>query len=339
LQFHVNALLDREPGNAESWLERLEKIAPDQFATVSLRAELLFRRGKYQQTIDLLKEFVDRPAAQPPDRASRLRLAGERLEQFPRQIPGAEREVWGPRFVREAELLFRSYVDARPSQEILLVAFLARLGLIDDSLNVLERLWPGSNPVMIAQVTVPLLRAENISSEQIQRGEKVLQAALKKYDRAIPLLLVLADTYTTYERYDEAEPLYREILKKNETNPVALNNLAVLLAFQRVKLDEALRLVNRAMEISGPVGSMLDTRATVYLALGQPDKALADLKEALAEAAAPVRLFHQAQAYDQARDEEHALDALKKAQKAGLTAEMLQPPDRRAYKKLLKLLR
>jgi len=338
LQTYVSALLDREPETAESWLERLEKVAPDQFATVSLRAELLFRRGKYEQTIDLLKGFVDRPAAQPPDRASRLRLAGERLEQFPRQIPGAEREVWGPRFVREAELLFRRYVDERPSQEVLLVAFLARLGLIDDSLNVLERIWPRSNPVMLAQVSVPLLRAEKISSEQLQRGEKILQAALKKYDRPIPLLLVLADAYTTYERYDEAEPLYREILQKNETNPVALNNLAVLFAFQRVKLDEALRLVNRAMEISGPVGSMLDTRATVYLALGQPDKALADLKEALAESATPVRLFHQAQAYDQARDEEHALDALKKAQKAGLTAEMLQPPERRAYKKLLKLL-
>ena len=49
-----------------------------------------------------------------------------------------------------------------------------------------------------------------------------------------------------------------------------------------------------------PVAALLDSRASVHMALGEPEKALADMADALADAETPVRLFHQAQAYEQA---------------------------------------
>jgi Tfp pilus assembly protein PilF len=113
----------------------------------------------------------------------------------------------------------------------------------------------------------------------------------------------------------------------------------VLLAMQKKDLDEALQLINRAIEIAGPVGSMLDSRATVYMARGEPGKALEDLQVAIADDPKPVRLFHQAQAYDLAGNEVAAKESLKKANDAGLTPEMLQRPELPVYAMLQKLLK
>ena len=46
------------------------------------------------------------------------------------------------------------------------------------------------------------------------------------------------------------------------------------------------------MGITGPLAQMLDTRACVYIALGQADKALADMKDVIADGKTPERLFH-----------------------------------------------
>ena len=81
----------------------------------------------------------------------------------------------------------------------------------------------------------------------------------------------------------EAENFYREVLEKNPGHAVALNNLAVLLTLQGKKLDEALSLINKAIEITGPLGSMLDTRACVYIAQGNAEKAVSDMKECIAD--------------------------------------------------------
>jgi len=115
-----------------------------------------------------------------------------------------------------------------------------------------------------------------------------------------------------------------------------MNNLAVLQALQGVDLEESLKLVNRAIEIAGPIGPMLDSRATVHLAMRQPDKALEDLNTAIADKETPVRLFHRALAHEQGGHKATARADLEKALKAGLTKEMLQPLELPAFEKLLR---
>jgi len=82
-------------------------------------------------------------------------------------------------------------------------------------------------------------------------------------------------------------------------------------------------LINQAIEIAGPVGAMLDSRALVYLAKKQPEAALADLEMALADEVTPVRLFHQARAYAMAGKRHEAAAALAAAKKKGLTRDSL----------------
>jgi len=184
-----------------------------------------------------------------------------------------------------------------------------------------------------------LLRSPAATAAQLRRVERVVQGALEKLDRPIFLLEVMAQAYASQERYGEAEAFYREVIKKNSGAYRAMNNLAVLLALQGTKLPEALGLVARAIELAGPVASILDSRATVYLALDQPRKALDDLNKAIADEATPVRCFHQARAYQQNGERQRAIEAMKKAQKLGLKAPMLEPLERPAYQELLKLLK
>ena len=93
----------------------------------------------------------------------------------------------------------------------------------------------------------------------------------------------------------------------------------------------------QAIERTGPVGPMLDSRATVYIAMKDPQKALEDLNASIADQETPVRLFHRAQAYELAGDNAKARTDLDAALKKGLTKESLQPLEWKALEKLRQL--
>ena len=78
----------------------------------------------------------------------------------------------------------------------------------------------------------------------------------------------------------------------------------------------------------------LDTRAVIYMALGQPEKAISDLEKVVKADPTPAELFHLAQAYFQANKQEKAKEDLQAAKNKGLPHGLhkLEIP---AYKKML----
>jgi predicted Zn-dependent protease len=118
---------------------------------------------------------------------------------------------------------------------------------------------------------------------------------------------------------------------------VALNNLAWLLAQQGKKqTEEALALINRALDHHGAAASLLDTRAVIYLKAGKSDLALQDLLDATAwEPTAPM-FFHLAQAHWLVQQRQEAEEALARARAAKLTPYHLHRLERAAYQKILK---
>jgi len=339
---YVKALTDhREFDSAQLWQTHLEKLAPEQFNTVSLRAELLLRRGQHVQIPDVLKNYLADPKARPASPVARLRLVADRFEELAGKLKKDGRKVSATLFLNEAEKLFRQFAAENSKEALRLAAFLGRNGQVPEALSMIERGWKDADPVIVGQTCATILKDANVTPEQTRRGEKVIQDALKEFDhhkQHSRLLLAMADVRTTQGRYNEAEAIYRDIIRRNANDPVAMNNLAVLLALQGIKVGEALKMVNRALELAGPMASILDSRASVYMAAGQPEKALVDLQHALSDGLTPVRFFHQAQAYDQAGEEQAAAESIKKAVDLGLDSEMLQPLERPIYDKLRKLL-
>ncbi len=342
LVIYLDALLQHEEtSNVEAYFDRLEKLAPNWFETTSLRADILCapNKNKPLEAIEVLKNFVDKTDVLPHDRAARLRLVADKLDRLGRQLTKPEQAAVAEKFAGQAELLYRTFVKENAGQDLVLAVYLGSNGKADEALDILERILPSSAPQTFAQVCSLILQAGKANKEQLQRMNQIMLVAIKKFDRPTTLLLVMAELRTRQLQYAEAAEFYREVLKKSPTNAVAMNNLGVLQAMQGIELEESLKLVDHAIEIAGPLGPMLDSRATVYIAMNEPDKALDDLKLALIDRETPVRLFHQAQAHALAGQKATAQAALDKALKKGLTKEMLQPLELPTFEKLKRLQR
>jgi len=225
-------------------------------------------------------------------------------------------------------------VAEHPGEEMRLAGFLARQGRLDESLDAAQKALPGASLPAVFDTLSALVAARGATPEQTARVEKLLLDALAKYDRPVPLLLTLADLRVRQERFADVEAVYREVLKRDGQNLAALNNLAELLALQDSHNTEALKLIDDAVRLSGPIPTMLDTRATVYLRQGKPQQALADLKQVIAEEPRANRYFHLALAYYQSGQKKAAADAMKQAESMKLSAEQLHPLERPLYERL-----
>jgi Flp pilus assembly protein TadD len=138
------------------------------------------------------------------------------------------------------------------------------------------------------------------------------------------------------ERYDEAEAVYRQCLQADPENPLALNNLAWMLALRdRGTGQEALDLANRAIEKDGPTSSLIDTRAVSLIRAGSPAQAAQELREARASDPKNLSLaLHLAWAFQAVGKLEEARAALKEADALGLKPETRDPPERAVIARL-----
>jgi tetratricopeptide (TPR) repeat protein len=155
-------------------------------------------------------------------------------------------------------------------------------------------------------------------------------------------LLCLANLHDLRSRYQDAEAIYLQVIERDGRNAMALNNLAWLLALKDGKGDQALLLINRAIDIVGPIPEFLDTRALASLTLGRSDLALADLEESVRPSLAASVLalinFHLVQAYQMAGKPREAAKAWRAAKASGLEATALHPLELKKYQELAGLM-
>lgn len=332
---YARVLLDRkEASEAQLWIERLEKIAPGELSTLSLQAEGTLQRGDADKAIAILKSYLKMPDANPDGPATRLHVVAANLERLGVRLRQSKNENAAKPFFTEAEAMYRELASKKPEKEIGLVRFLAQRGRFDEALSTADRAWKNADPAETAQALAAVLGASVANKEQIKRAEDILLLAVDERQRPVSLLLVMADLLSFRGECDKAETFYREILTKDRDNVLALNNLAMMLVVQNKQLPEAEQLMNQAVKVAGPRANLLDTRALVYLAMNQPDKALDDLDWAVNEAPGPIVHFHRARACYQLGQEDAARQALKEAYTLGLKPELLHPLERAALRNL-----
>jgi len=334
---YAQALLDHnELGEAEPWIDRLEQTAPDNPRAAQLRAEVQFRTGHIDETLATLTKFMEKAPRGSADRLARVLGAAAELESMgsrPGNMAGTPVAAVAK---DKAEGLYRQYVKEDPKRGSVLVGFLARQKRVDEALELAAEAWKAAGPPQIAANGELLLRQPEISPVQVDRLAEVLTAALKKHDRAVPLLMALAQVREKQAKYAEAETLYREVLQNDARSVPTLNNLAGLLALGGRQLNEAKNLIEQAIVDTGPQPYLLDTRASVYLALGQAEKALVDIQAVLDQQPAPNRYFHLALVLRKLGRKAEAADALMKAQGMQIRPESLHPLEQPVYAELVR---
>ena len=153
-------------------------------------------------------------------------------------------------------------------------------------------------------------------------------------DTAAQVFYQYADVRDQQGHFREAADLLRGIVSGDPRNAVALNNLAWLVALHDGNAAEALRLLRQAVDAVGPVPEVRDTLAVVYLAQGQPDRAVQELQEVVEQQPTASGYFHLAQAYRKANNLPAAKAALAKATDLGLSADRLHALERGAFAQL-----
>src|SRR5262249_43112943 len=175
------------------------------------------------------------------------------------------------------------------------------------------------------------LRGRKDDDAQCARVQRWLEAAVAKQPDVTALLAHLGSLHGIRRHYAEAIACYRQVLDREPQNPLALNNLAWILALKEGRGEEALQLIERAMDVVGEIPELLDTRAMARLTLGQAELAAKDMEEAVAQAPSPSHYFHLARAQLAVDNRPAAEAAWRKAAALGLKPD---PLERAAYQEL-----
>ncbi|MBJ6764029.1 tetratricopeptide repeat protein [Myxococcaceae bacterium JPH2] len=159
----------------------------------------------------------------------------------------------------------------------------------------------------------------------------LLGAALAKSPRDPGLLYSLATVHERQGQLDAARARIRELLTVEPDHASAMNFLGYLLASSGRELDEAERLVARALRLRPDTGAFLDSLGWVYFHRGETQRAV-DALERASELAPdePVILEHLGDAYAQARRAADAARVWRRAVEVlALEPEAAEPADQR----------
>ncbi|MCY2966631.1 MAG: hypothetical protein NT069_23880 [Planctomycetota bacterium] len=243
----------------------------------------------------------------------------------------------------DAERVYLQLRDRFKSQEgaVTLSAFYARRGRVREALAIADELEGKLSSAVLARVLVAVIRAGKADEETCAGVEKSLLDRLRQSEESgaddfTELSVALADLYDYLQRYPEAMAIYSGLLRRNENNVLALNNLAWIVSFDQATAnrDKGLALIDRAIQVAGPIADLLDTRAIVRLNTNQFDEAVVDLQTALDEIASPAMWFHLAVAQFRAKNLRGASESMERAASADFDPETLHPLERGFYDEL-----
>ncbi len=102
--------------------------------------------------------------------------------------------------------------------------------------------------------------------------DKAEQLSTKEEDKQYVYFL-RGSTYERQKKYDQAEEAFRKVLVGDPQNATALNYLGYMLADRGVKLDEALGMIKKAVDLDPANGAYLDSLGWAYFKLGKYESA------------------------------------------------------------------
>jgi len=164
--------------------------------------------------------------------------------------------------------------------QLMLAGQLADTGNPEDGIKLAKAQLKGNADdqnvnLVLAQIYSRLRRWKE-AAEQIDAAE-VLST---KQDDKIYIYFLRGALDERQKHYDSAEEQFRKILAIDSNNSMTLNYLGYMLADRGVKLDDALTMVQKAVQQEPQNGAYLDSLGWVYFKMGQYALAEANLRKA-----------------------------------------------------------
>jgi tetratricopeptide (TPR) repeat protein len=342
LAFGVRTMLEHGEfyGVGKQWLQALSKLQPAAIQTVELRAWELVVENRVNEAIDLFKEPLAASALDSRRSVALIAQVANLLVDLADRRELAGRSAVAETLYSEAERLYRLNAQTEPQQILALMRFLAARGRIDDAFALFDTAWKAggpeqaSGPESVAAVCVDMLRRGRVDEKHFRMVRTRLQQATYQFPDSAVLLFHAGNISQLDGDYDSAFALYRAAVAKDRELTAAHNELALLLTLHSGAPDESLRWIDRAIDVSGPIPYLLDTRALAYLKLDRFEDAINDLERAIADGSTPARQFHLARALAASGAEPSARATLQQAISDGLQDDLLHPLERQAFRDL-----
>ena len=117
--------------------------------------------------------------------------------------------------------------------------------------------------------------------KDFQAAQGVLDGAMEQFADDEQVHFLQGAIFEQQKNYEEAEAAFRKALEIEADDPAVLNYLGYMLADNGVKLEEALEMIQKAVEADPINGAYLDSLGWVYYRLDRMDLAEQYLKRAL----------------------------------------------------------
>ncbi|MBI3411170.1 MAG: tetratricopeptide repeat protein [Planctomycetes bacterium] len=300
LSFYTERLLQRKEWNeAEVYFRKLENCLPNSFHTLRPKALLLAGRNQGEQAVPFLTQFTRTKPETVPAVAALLEEIGQ---------------------IDAAETMLRNYAEKgdTPHGAILLAAFLGRRNRLDEGLRLCETAWPSCPAEEVADTLLGMMASGKPNPSHYEAAVKQLDLAQARNPKKTALMSAKATLRRLQGNLDGAIETYRSALALDADNPLALNNLAWILALKKGHTDEAMEMMQRAIRLHGPSPAFLDTRGVIHILRNEPQLAVRDLDVVVQESPTYVHYFHLAQAHSLAGNRASAARAWTKARSLGL---------------------
>ncbi len=185
----------------------------------------------------------------------------------------------------EALARVRSASRRNPGNRSLIVLesqILAALERYDESVELLDPLVQGlpetaegDAPIYALKGSLSLQRGDLENAERLARRAGELDVEL------VGAQLLLASVLERKKEFGAAEQVLRSLIERDPGNATALNNLGYFLLEQEIRFEEALALIERALQIEPINPSFLDSLGWAHFKLGRFEEARQVLLRAL----------------------------------------------------------
>ena len=176
---------------------------------------------------------------------------------------------------------------------------LARDGKVDASIEVLEQLARSYPDLAVIQTELgDLFR----TSEEFEKAAAAYDQALLLTPEGARsewfLLYARGISHERLDMWDKAEADFRSALERNPDQPQVLNYLGYSMVEKGINLDEALSMIERAVEARPDSGYIIDSLGWVLYRLGRYDEAVEPMEKAVEiEAVDPIVNDHLGDVY------------------------------------------
>jgi tetratricopeptide (TPR) repeat protein len=240
--------------------------------------------------------------------------------------------------------LMGEYARRAKGSELEFARLTALYGDIDEGFTMLRALM-NTNMDDVIQIAIEVLRARRAEAPDKLDEEvgRIVRQGLRDDPESAKRLIIEAEMLEVQEKFPESIEAYKRILARDDVPPRiragAANNMAFLVALQGAKKEDltlALKYVNQAIDVMGPISDILDTRALIYISLGQFADAVADMQMAVKMNITPSKYFHLAEAQLGAGDQKGAKATWELAKQQGFKPESVPKPEQGRLQQFMK---